>query len=105
MNDEPERRARQEALQHAMTVLGTAAHLRAVGTNERAVLLAARQQIAERGAPGAPGSPENVAGLDEKTAILKDVDAALGGENRASGYDPLTWAELRVQERLASILF
>jgi len=106
MNEsDPARRARREALQHVMTVLGMAAALRNAGQDERAVLLAAREQIAARGIPGQPGSPEFEAGAAERKAILDDLNAALRGENQASGYGPLTWAEKRIQERLTRLLF
>ena len=97
--------ARRDALLHAMSVLSTAANLLGTGHGEVALLLAAREQIAKRGLPGAPGSTENEAGAAERSAILNDVDAAIRGANRASGYDALTWAEMRVQERLSHILF
>jgi len=101
---EDQRLARRDALAHAMTVLGMAAEMRNAGQDERIVLLAAREQIAARGIPGQPGSPEFEAGAAERKAILDDVNAALRGENQASGYGPLTWAEKRVQGRLAQIL-
>jgi len=90
-----------------MQVMGMAADMRGAGApgfNAVTELLAARELIAARGIPGAPGSAENIAGADEKAAILRDVDAARAGANRPSGLDPITWAERQVQARLAPLL-
>jgi len=72
-----------------MAVLGMAAELRNAGQDERVVLLAAREQIAARGTPGGPGSPEFENGAAERKAILDDVNAALRGENQSSDYGAL----------------
>lgn len=105
MNNDPARRARQEALQHAMTVLGVAAQSREAGNrNQDALLFAAREQVAGRGMPGQPGSAEYEGGKAERAAILKDIDDARAGAGAREGLEPITWAELKVQGRLKTIL-
>jgi hypothetical protein len=107
MHENPARLARRDALAHAQGVFGVAQGRRDRGISHdpRTELRAVREVIAERGVPGAAGSAEHAAGAEEREAILTIIDNALAGAGEATGFDPLTWAERMVQERLKAVLF
>lgn len=104
MNDDRVRNARRDTWAHAQGILGAAQQRRdlAIAYDPVTELRAARELIADVG-PGQPGRPDHEAIRQEQAAILTIIDSALAGAGRATGMDPLTWAERMVQQRLAKL--
>jgi hypothetical protein len=98
---------RRDVLVHAVGVLGTCNSMIDFGAGiDTAAALRHARSLIQAGldsdvAQGASGS----AGHAERLRILAEIDEALAGAHAASGLDPLTWVERRVQARLAPLMF